>query len=169
MRGPRGRLAWLIAAVVATAASFIATQPAAAADEAPKCNGAAQLCAKPFNEVVLPATHNSMSALDLGWGLPNQLISIPKQLDAGIRGFLIDTHYGRANVQGVVTKVPASERNDPGVKMYLCHEVCQLGSSELIPELAKVRDFLAANPRETLVFINQPGAVLPEDFETAVT
>ena len=167
MRGLRGRLPWLSAAAVAIVASFTAIQPAAAADP-PECNGAAELCAKPFNEVVLPGTHNSMSSLDLGWAIPNQLVSIPKQLDAGIRGFLIDTHYGKANDQGLVTKVPTSERNDPGVKMYLCHEFCQAGASELIPELVKVRTFLAANPGEALVFINQAG-ILPEDFETAVT
>jgi hypothetical protein len=109
-----------------------------------------------------------MSNEEYGWKLPNQHYSIPTQLDKGIRAFLIDTHYGLADGNGVVAKQPTANRNDPGVKMYLCHEYCQLGSSELIPELAKVADFLAANPREVLVFVIQDSLV-PADLATAVT
>jgi hypothetical protein len=167
MRGLKGRLPWLSAAVVAIAASFIATQPAAAAAEEPGCNGAAELCAKPFDEVVLPGTHNSMSALELGWGIPNQFFSIPSQLRAGIRGFLIDTHYGKRGPNGTVENVKFEDRADSD-GMYLCHELCLLGASELIPELSKVRDYLAANPNEVILFINQAG-VTPEDFADAVT
>lgn len=165
MRGLPGRLTWLVAAFVAIVASFIAIQPAGAAEQ--ECNGAAELCAKPFNEVVLPGTHNSMSTLDQGWLIPNQLVSIPKQLDAGIRAMLIDTHYGKANSQGKVTNVDTEHKDDPGVEMYLCHERCDAGASELIPELVKVRNFLTANPGEALVFVNQ-ASVTPEDFEEAV-
>jgi hypothetical protein len=109
-----------------------------------------------------------MSNEEYGWKLPNQHYSIPTQLDKGIRAFLIDTHYGLANASGAVTNQPTANRNDPGVKMYLCHEFCQLGSSELIPELAKVADFLAANPREVLAFVVQDSLV-PADLATAVT
>ncbi len=171
MSGLTGRLTWLAATVGALFALSIATQAAQAAERVrpePPCNGFIGLCEKPFDQVTLAGTHNSMSAEDLGWAIPNQLISIPRQLDAGIRGFLIDTHYGRADANGVVTKVSRSEGSANGDKMYLCHEYCQLGSSELIPELAKVRDYLAANPREVVLFINQDG-VTPADYSKAVT
>jgi len=146
----------------------IATQPAGAADRERPCNGSIELCAKPFDQVVLPGTHNSMSAEDLGWKIPNQLISIPRQLESGIRGFLIDTHYGTRAPDGTVTKVPRAEGAANGDTMYLCHEYCQLGASELIPELTKIRDYLAANPREVLLFINQDG-ITPDDYAKAVT
>ena len=59
------------------------------------CNGYAELCAKRIDEIAFPATHNSMSAAqEPGWFLPNQRYGIARQLDDGIRGLLIDTHYG---------------------------------------------------------------------------
>lgn len=59
------------------------------------CNGHVELCAKRFDELTIPATHNSMSAAgEAGWFLPNQRYGIEQQLDDGIRGLLIDTHYG---------------------------------------------------------------------------
>ncbi|KAA0272408.1 MAG: hypothetical protein EDQ89_08000, partial [Acidobacteria bacterium] len=59
------------------------------------CNGYPQLCGKRIDQVTIPATHNSMSAAaEAGWFLPNQRYGIVRQLDDGIRGLLIDTHYG---------------------------------------------------------------------------
>lgn len=59
------------------------------------CNGYPQLCGKRIDQVTIPATHNAMSAAsEPGWFLPNQRYGIGRQLDDGIRGLLIDTHYG---------------------------------------------------------------------------
>ncbi len=59
------------------------------------CNGYRELCGKRIDQVTFPATHNSMSAAaEAGWFLPNQRYGITRQLDDGIRGLLIDTHYG---------------------------------------------------------------------------
>ena len=59
------------------------------------CNGSSKLCARPLADVVLPATHNAMSAADVpGFFFPNQDQGIPQQLDDGVRGLLIDAHYG---------------------------------------------------------------------------
>ena len=61
------------------------------------CNGYPELCHKRIDQVTFPATHNSMSAAaEPGWFLPNQRYGIIRQLDDGIRGLLIDTHYGVA-------------------------------------------------------------------------
>ncbi|MFM9150013.1 MAG: hypothetical protein ACKORA_06000, partial [Solirubrobacterales bacterium] len=59
------------------------------------CNGSSDLCRKTLGQTVVAATHNSMSASDLGWVGPNQKLDIPSQLQRGVRGFLIDTYYGR--------------------------------------------------------------------------
>jgi hypothetical protein len=54
--------------------------------------------------VAFPATHNSMGAsTEHGWLFPSQDGGIAAQLSAGIRGFLIDTHYGAAAQRGVAT------------------------------------------------------------------
>jgi hypothetical protein len=36
------------------------------------CNGFIELCGRPFNEVALPSTHNSMSSAEGGFVPPNQ-------------------------------------------------------------------------------------------------
>ncbi len=131
------------------------------------CNGSSRLCERELNEVVLPGSHNSMSAGELGWNLPNQTFSIPNQLARGARVMLIDTYYGEEQPNGQVVIVGKAEGHAQGSTLYLCHQFCQLGASELVPELAKVADFLKANPNEVLVFINQD-AVHPDDFAKAV-
>src|SRR6476620_11625596 len=57
------------------------------------CNGHAALCGKRLDQVVLPATHNAMSAPLKGWFSAEQDRSIGGQLEDGIRGLLWDTHY----------------------------------------------------------------------------
>ena len=68
-----------------------------------RCNGFAELCDRPLNEVAFPAAHNAMSAASLrGWYQPNQRYDIRRQLDDGIRAFLIDSHYGIKRSSGPV-------------------------------------------------------------------
>ncbi|MBK5233744.1 MAG: hypothetical protein JJE13_12270 [Thermoleophilia bacterium] len=158
----RGRAVWIIAAL---GLLMLLPSAAAAADE--PCNGAPELCDRPLDQVVLPGTHNSMSAAELNWSLPNQTYSISNQLKLGVRALLFDTHYGEANGNGTVIKIPKSEGRVTHAHTYMCHELCQLGSVDLTEELGRIADFLAANPREVLTFINQDG-ISPEDYATAV-
>jgi hypothetical protein len=68
-----------------------------------RCNGFAELCDRPLNEVAFPGVHNAMSAAQLrGWYQPNQRNDIRQQLDDGIRAFLIDSHYGINRPSGPV-------------------------------------------------------------------
>lgn len=198
---PRGRrlvpgllAAALIAAAVAT---FIGTGgTTTAAPVAGPCNGHAQLCDRPLDRVALPATHNSMSAPLPGWYSTQQDRPIADQLDDGVRGLLIDTHYadrlpngrlrtyfggreelrGRAGRDGVSPEaVDAALRirerlgfSGKGQRgLYLCHSFCELGGTPLKAVLDDLRDFLIANPNEVVVVVNQD-AVTPEDFVAAV-
>ncbi|MBJ95915.1 MAG: hypothetical protein CMP23_15745 [Rickettsiales bacterium] len=102
------------------------------------CNGHVELCARRFDQVALPATHNSMSNREDGWWVPNQNLPIVRQLEDGIRGLMLDTYYW----------------NDD---LYLCHSSCLLGSKHLVEALVEIREFLAGNPREVLVIIFQDG------------
>ncbi|MBN8866005.1 MAG: hypothetical protein J0H98_00475 [Solirubrobacterales bacterium] len=157
---------WFASAITVLA---IAVPAADGATRERPCNGAVELCGRTLDQVVLPGAHNAMSNEEYDWNIPNQHYSIPTQLDMGVRAFLIDTHYGKVSDDGkTVVKVPEAEGHSTGATMYLCHEYCQLGASELIPELAKIKDFLAANPREVLVFVNED-YIDPQDFASAVT
>ena len=131
------------------------------------CNGSSDLCRKTLGQAVIAATHNSMSASDLGWLFPNQKLDIPSQLKKGVRAFLVDTYYGRPRSDGKVDNVPKEQGAAEGAETYLCHSLCVWGASPLVAEFAKVAAFLKANPREVLVFVNQD-AITPDDFAEAV-
>jgi uncharacterized membrane protein HdeD (DUF308 family) len=203
-RPPR-RVRLRLLAVPVAAAAMIAAATAAyagsdAADEAPpdvdRCNGHRALCDRRLDEVVLPATHNAMSVPLPGWFAALQEHPIAQQLDDGIRGLLIDTHYadllsngrtrtdfvreggiGAAIEQDAVSpaSVAAAKRlrERLGFRgagkpgMYLCHTFCELGSTPLGDVLEDIRDFLVTHPAEVLVVINQD-YVTPEDFTGAV-
>jgi hypothetical protein len=71
-----------------------AANNAAAAGET-RCNGHEELCDRRLDEVVFATSHNSMSAArEPGWLFGEHLGGIRAQLEFGVRGFLIDTHYG---------------------------------------------------------------------------
>jgi hypothetical protein len=153
-------------AVMFTAAALLLPGAASAANTSGPvrpCNGSVELCARSFDQVVLPGSHNSMAAEELGFFRPNQTYSIPNQLRRGARAMLIDTYYGRErklpNGETVVDNVRPTPPDTSDLDMYLCHEFCGWGASEL--------DFLAANPREVMVFVNQD-AVKPADYARAV-
>ena len=147
------------------------------------CNGYAKLCDRTLDDLAFPAAHNAMSAAELpGWYAPNQRRSIQRQLDDGVRAFLIDTHYGIKRSSGPVltdlsqedeSKVNEAvkqqlgsegakqfrslqdqyaqrgEGGTPGV--YLCHIVCELGSTQLTTALGWFKDFLDTHPDEVVV------------------
>ena len=51
--------------------------------------------------------------------------------------------------------------------MYLCHTFCELGGTELGSVLEDLHDFLAANPGEVVVVVNQD-YVTPQDWVGAI-
>ena len=141
-------------------------------------------------------THNSMSVPLPGWYSAMQEKPIADQLDDGIRGLMIDTHYAdklpngkvrtyfgsreqlqeRAKTDGVSDEaIDAALRirerlgfSGEGKRgMYLCHSFCELGATPLASMLDDLRDFLVANPGAVVVAINQD-YVTPEDFVEAV-
>lgn len=115
------------------------------------CNGHAELCDRPFDAVALAFAHNAMSNADDGWLAPNQHHGIQRQLDDGIRGFMLDTHYW--------------DEEHPGA--YLCHSSCGFGAIPAEDGFRILADFLDANPHETIALIVE-AHVSPEDTEAAV-
>lgn len=194
---PRGRalapvlglLALLVIGITAFTASG-GTSTAAPATGA--CNGHRELCGRRLDEVSLPATHNSMSAPLPGWFSSEQERPIPGQLEDGIRGLLIDTHYADKLENGRYRTVlggpsdPAEDglsdeqvaaamrtRGRLGFKgkgergIYLCHGFCELGATPLSQVLGQLRTFLVTHPDEVVVLVNQD-EITPEDFVAPV-
>ncbi len=145
-----------------------------------RCNGHEALCERRFNEVVFPATHNAMSASNLGWIWPHHDGGLSAQLKAGVRAFLLDVHYGDTpdEIQRYLSTFPSSSRAlleriiaaaDPvtsGPGLFLCHNLCALGATPLQDALTDIRAFLDRNRSEVIVLILQD-EVAPEDTATA--
>lgn len=142
------------------------------------------MCSRPINEVIFPGTHNSFAAADEpGWYFANQTYSIARQLQDGIRAFLIDIHYGvydpatgrvRTDLTAegsdrnkVAQQLPESalriaDRVAGGIGLgtlqgkaepYLCHTLCELGAEPLDRELDEIATFLREHPDQVLVVI----------------
>jgi hypothetical protein len=160
------------------------------------CNGSATLCDRPLDEVVLPATHNSMSAPLEGWFSSQQDRGIAGQLEDGVRGLLIDTHdadelpngrvrtyfASRSDLSAAIKQDGVSEGSykaalrlrerlgfsGAGTRgIYLCHTFCELGATPLSDALEDIHDFLVTHPAEVVVVVNQD-YVSPADFVEAV-
>jgi hypothetical protein len=145
-----------------------------------RCNGFAELCDRRLNEVSFPSVHNAMSAANDDFLIANNQKPIPDQLEAGVRGLLIDAHYGRKGNGGrVVTDlekegqtrgkiaeavgedfVETAERlvgRITGTKgsgeseLYFCHVFCELGAVPMVDELVRIREFLETHPDEVLI------------------
>jgi hypothetical protein len=157
------------------------------------CNGHRELCSRPYDEVAFPATHNSMTAADENWYLPEQPTGIVGQLDDGIRVFLIDSWYGQttsrpsvivtaeasklaalaeanaeygsAVVQSALRLRDAASLTPTGPRTpYLCHSLCELGAVRWDTEMTAVQEWLAVHPREVVTFFVQD-EVSPADTE----
>ena len=161
--------------------------------EATFCNGHAELCDRPLNEVAFAATHNSMSAASEGWFFATHRDGIAEQLDHGIRGLLIDVWFGAPAPNGVATELLGGDREllvaryglevvetreriaarlgpTSGRELYLCHGFCELGATPLRDGLDAIRRFLVTNPAEVLIVFIQdeaPAADIAAAFEEA--
>ncbi len=176
--------------------SDLLPQDVAEADGPQQCNGYVELCDRPFDTVAFAATHNSMSsANETGWYFASHVHTIPEQLDAGIRGLLIDTHYGIETKKGVLTdlsRITEPQRKElegnlgpeaeqavqrlqlsfgqpkPGdqTDVYLCHGFCELGATFLVDSLTDISDWLDQNPNEVIILFFED-YVSPADTEDA--
>ncbi len=112
-------------------ASIDAAEPA---PDAGPCNGHPTLCDRGYDEVAYPTSHNSMASADEGFLAPNHQLGLGPQLDAGVRGFMLDVYA-------------------QGDQLHLCHSDCRFGSLPLEESLSGFRVFLEAHPREVVTLI----------------
>ncbi|MCU0262369.1 MAG: hypothetical protein MUF09_01665 [Candidatus Nanopelagicales bacterium] len=160
------------------------------------CNGYDALCDVPFNEVVIPASHNSMSIADGTWFLAENPKDMVESLDDGIRGLLVDTWYGEptadggaitsskslqaaeaeltetygdavvASIRRTIDRVRRSEPIGPP-EPYFCHTVCEIGSEPMAPVMQRLDAWMDANPREVVVLFIQD-TVTPADTDAVL-
>ena len=162
------------------------------------CNGHAELCDRRFDEVAYVASHNAMSAAtEPGWFLAEQSDSIPVQLDQGVRALLIDVWSGIPAGTVVRTApgsydearavaeeelgpevVAAAERIADSVAgqatgteaRFMCHGLCETGSTPFLDTLDQLRGWMIANPDEVVtLFIEDhvDSSLIAADVETA--
>ena len=171
-RSVRGMLvAVALGACVALAASC-------SGDDSPReCNLHEELCDRPLNEVAFATTHNSMSNIPDRWIDPTQTSGIGDQLEAGIRGFQIDSYYGVDAGRGVIltavdvrTAKMSEEHSSSAIQQanriassvasirpsdrrgtYLCHGNCELGAIPMVDALNQFKEFLDGHPNEVFV------------------
>ena len=126
-----------------------------------------------------------MSAADQpGWFLAEQPTGIIRQLDDGIHVLLIDTWpgqttsrrgvvanseedraeamkqavatYGKSVVASALRLRDAAHLTPTGpVEPYLCHALCELGSTPLEPVMADVKQWMVSHPREVITLFIQ--------------
>ncbi len=99
-----------------------------------------------YHETVFLTAHNAYSNTANGYIQPQQFWDVKKQLEMGIRGLMLDTHY---------TKKKSVENKN---KIVLCHRAYGLTKKILRPfkgepetlhnSLEIIKDFLIKNPQE---------------------
>jgi hypothetical protein len=98
------------------------------------CNGHAELCGRPYNQVVFPGTHGSYADTTEGFTAPDQTYPIAQQLEAGIRVLHFELHI----YEGAVAA---------------CHSLCALGARPFADETTAVASFLRAHPSEVVTLL----------------
>jgi hypothetical protein len=162
------------------------------------CNGHAELCDRPFDDVAYVASHNAMSAAtEPGWFLAEQADSIPVQLDQGVRALLVDVWSGIPagtvvrTAPGSYSEARAISEEELGPEVvaaaqrladsvagqatgsearFLCHGLCETGSTPFLDMLEQLRGWMIANPDEVVtLFIEDhvDAALIAADVETA--
>ncbi len=186
-----GALVILIAGPGILWLTYHGDETVAASPSIDACNGYPELCDRRLNQVAFATTHNSMSAADIpDWMFPNQERGIREQLEDGVRGFLVDVHYGAPVGDRVKTLIENEENarqkyeealGKEGVEaamrirerligekegerdVYMCHGFCELGETRFVTALEEMRDFLIVNPNEVLIIVIQDEGVTPAD------
>jgi hypothetical protein len=180
--------------VLALIGSGATSAPDAEAGQAAACNGHAELCDRPLDEVVLPGTHNSMSGYS-DWLFTQQERPPRAQLDDGVRALMLDAYFGERVRGRVLTEIPAGKqsaaeeslgsagteaalrvrdslvagnarRGERGI--YMCHGFCEVGAKPLIDGLREVTDFVVANPDEVVMIVIQDEGPTPADIAPIV-
>jgi hypothetical protein len=186
----------LVAAMVVVLFGSGGTQASADASIT-TCNGHAELCDRPLNDVVFAGTHNSMSSATY----PNYLFAqqdkgLTGQLQDGVHALMLDVYWGRKVNGRVLTdlsdnKVKAQAIEEIGKSatdaamriresllggnaprgprsMWLCHGFCEVGAVSFESGLREIADFMVSHPDEVVVLVIQDEGPSAKDIAEAM-
>ncbi|MFD4869949.1 PI-PLC domain-containing protein [Streptomyces sp. NPDC058412] len=171
--GRRAFVGLLLLALLGTASAATAAAPArapspvaAAAGPSAAAAAAARWGDRRLDEATFLTTHNAFTNYeDSRWSSVNQAESVRAQLDNGVRGLSLDTHwYERSTWLCVISFGSDCYPSD----VYLCHGDCKTfaGATYALPRqsfhgtMQTVVDFLASHPQEVVT-------VFLEDYVSA--
>ena len=124
----------LISLVISLASLFGAASCHAAAPDDTAASLDQPLLDRRYDQVAYLMTHNAMSNRSEGWLFPNQSHGLTQQLNAGVRGLMLDVH--------TVNSQP-----------YLVHNKPWLGKRPLVEGLREIARFMESNPQSVLTII----------------
>jgi hypothetical protein len=175
----------VLALLVAIGGAFLSQRDSGSAPSPRTCNGSEGLCAFRLDQVALATAHNAMNDAEDGFQFPSQERGIEAQLEAGVRGFLVDAYLGSVRTAGdqqivyteltdtkiqrlvkAVDDEPAQhalrlrrEAGPPAADaprdVYLCHQFCELGAVLFSDVVDELRSFLEEHPGEVVVVVIQ--------------
>ncbi len=113
------------------------------------CNGWAELCSRTYDNVSFPETHNAFATHEDGIFYPasNHRTGLDAQWDAGIRAFMLDTHYAN----------PSSPSADD---VRFCHgnsggaiNPCSYGSVDALSWLTALQNHMMNAPHDVVTLL----------------
>ena len=113
------------------------------------CNGLSILCERSYDNVTFPETHNAFATHEDGIYYPasNHATGLQSQWDAGIRAFMLDTHY-------------ATQVEESAEEVRFCHgdgdrgfSPCQYGSVNPSQWLGSLYDEMQENPQDVVTLL----------------
>ncbi len=123
-------------------------------------------CGLTYDQVTWAGAHNAMSTAAAGFTTVQQHRSLTQQLDAGIRELDLDAHAWDEPVDraAVVARLPSAvraitgdlldqEAAEPHPGVFLCHTICQLGSTPAVAALQPVRAWVAAHAQAVVTIV----------------
>jgi hypothetical protein len=98
------------------------------------CNGHDELCARAYDQVAFPGTHDADSTVADNFAAPDQTNSMAQQLADGVRVLHLEIFAYDDDV-------------------YLCHGVCVIGSQLFVDGLREVAGFVGKHPRDVVTLL----------------
>ncbi|MAJ00788.1 MAG: hypothetical protein CMA10_00065 [Euryarchaeota archaeon] len=128
------------------------------------CNGLSELCSRTYDDVTFPETHNAFATHEDGIIYPasNHQTGLYAQWNAGIRAFMIDTHYENLNDESQGTVRLCHGDDDRGTSP------CVYGSVNALAWLTNLAELMAQHENDIVTLLVE-NYVQPEHLEDVFT
>ena len=113
------------------------------------CNGLVVLCSRSYSDVTFPETHNAFSTHEDGIYYPaaNHLTGLLPQWEAGMRAFMIDTHYETLGDERIETVRLCHGDDDRGFSP------CIYGNVDAEAWLIDLKSLMEDSPRDVVTLL----------------